>query len=127
MLETSSWFAIETRPRCEKLVGNILENKGYELFLPMYKSRRRWSDRIKELDLPLFPGYLFCRWSPQQRTLPLLTTPWVRQIVGNRQDTGSHPRSGNRRSAGHPEVGPARAALAIPQSRAMHPDQLRPA
>ena len=82
MLETSSWFAIETRPRCEKLVGNILENKGYELFLPLYKSRRRWSDRIKELDLPLFPGYLFCRLSPQQRTLPLLTTPWVRQIVG---------------------------------------------
>ena len=59
-----------------------LEGKGFETFLPAYKSRRRWSDRIKELELPLFAGYLFCRMSLEERRLPVLTTPGVRQIVG---------------------------------------------
>jgi transcription antitermination factor NusG len=82
MLEISSWFAVGTRARQEKLISEILYNKGYELFLPLYKSRRFWSDRIKEVELPLFPGYLFCRLTPKQRTLPLLMTPGVRGIVG---------------------------------------------
>jgi transcription antitermination factor NusG len=43
--------------------------------------RKRWSDRIKEVDAPLFPGYLFCRFNPQDR-LPILKTPGVIQIVG---------------------------------------------
>jgi len=76
------WYAVETQPRVEKAVCSVLRNKGYELFLPLYQSRRRWSDRIKELELALFPGYLFCRLSAGQRTLPLLTTPGVRRIVG---------------------------------------------
>lgn len=59
-----------------------LEGKGFEAFLPAYTSRRRWSDRIKELELPLFAGYLFCRMSLEERRLPVLTTPGVRQIVG---------------------------------------------
>jgi len=82
MTTSPLWFAVQTRPRWEKPVRGILENKGYELFLPLYKSRRPWSDRIKEVEVPLFPGYLFCRLSLEQRTLPVLTTPGVRQIVG---------------------------------------------
>jgi len=61
------WFAVQTRSRYENLVATLLRGKGYELFLPIYKSRRRWSDRIKELELPLFPGYLFCRFNPLDR------------------------------------------------------------
>jgi transcription antitermination factor NusG len=76
------WFAIQTRPRWEKYVHDALAGKGYELFLPVYTSRRRWSDRIKELELPLFSGYLFCRLNLEARRLPVLTTPGVRQIVG---------------------------------------------
>ncbi len=76
------WFAIQTRPRWEKNASILLEGKGYELFLPLYNCRRRWSDRIKEIELPLFPGYLFCRLSPQERILPLLTTPGVVGLVG---------------------------------------------
>jgi transcription antitermination factor NusG len=82
MATSPLWFAVQTRPKWEKPVRGILENKGYELFLPLYKSRRCWSDRIKEVELPLFPGYLFCRLTQEQRTLPLLTTPGVRGIVG---------------------------------------------
>jgi len=57
------------------------------LFLPLYKCRKRWSDRVKEVEAPLFPGYLFCRLNPQDR-LPILKTPGVIQVVGiNRTPT----------------------------------------
>ena len=63
------------------MVATMLRGKGCDLFLPIYKCRRRWSDRIKELELPLFPGYLFCRFNLLDR-LPILVTPGVIQIVG---------------------------------------------
>jgi transcription antitermination factor NusG len=75
------WFAIHVRSRFEQGVAEHLEGKGYEWFLPLYKCRKRWSDRIKEVEAPLFPGYLFCRINPQDR-LPILKTPGVIQIVG---------------------------------------------
>lgn len=75
------WFAIQVRTSAEKLATNLLQYKGFECFLPLSKSRRRWSDRIKELEVALFPGYLFCRFDPGNR-LPILKTPGVIQIVG---------------------------------------------
>jgi transcription antitermination factor NusG len=76
------WFAIQVRTRHEFGVADYLGGKGYEQFLPVYTCRRRWSDRIKEVESPLFPGYLFCRFDPQDR-LPILKTPGVLQIIGN--------------------------------------------
>jgi transcription antitermination factor NusG len=75
------WFALQTRFRHEEIVARHLQGKGFESFLPVYKCRRRWSDRMKELDLPLFPGYLFCRFDPAAR-LPILTVPGVARVVG---------------------------------------------
>src|SRR5271155_694035 len=75
------WFALQVRTRNEAGVAEQLNRQGYERFLPLYKVRKRWSDRIKEVDAPLFPGYLFCRFDPQDR-LPILKTPGVMQIVG---------------------------------------------
>jgi transcription antitermination factor NusG len=75
------WFALRVRSRYENTVATILGGKGYEWFLPLYKSRRAWSDRIKEIQLPLFPGYIFCRFDLQHR-LPILTTPGVVTVVG---------------------------------------------
>jgi len=75
------WFALQVRMRHETLVTEHLSGKGYEWFLPLYKSRKHWSDRVKEVKLPLFPGYLFCRFDTQNR-LPILKTPGVTQIVG---------------------------------------------
>lgn len=75
------WFALQVRTRYEALVAEHLQGKGYEWFLPVYTRRTRWSDRVKEADLPLFPGYLFCRFDPRNR-LPILKTPGVTQIVG---------------------------------------------
>lgn len=75
------WFAIKVKSRFEKVVSNSLRHKGYEEFLPMYWSRRRWSDRIKTVQLPLFSGYLFCRFRPADR-LSILSTPGVVLVVG---------------------------------------------
>src|SRR5271154_4165468 len=75
------WFALQVRTRNEAGVAEQLGGQGYERFLPLCKVRKRWSDRIKEVDAPLFPGYLFCRFDPQDR-LPILKTPGVMQIVG---------------------------------------------
>lgn len=76
------WFALQVRSRHEFGVADYLDGKGYEWFLPQYKMRKRWSDRVKEVESPLFPGYLFCRFNPQDR-LPILKTPGVIQVVGN--------------------------------------------
>jgi len=75
------WFAILARTGREKSATLLLENNGYECYLPIIKITRQWSDRLKEIELPLFPGYLFCRMNPHDR-LPVLTTPGVVQIVG---------------------------------------------
>jgi len=75
------WFAVRVQSRCEKVVALVARNKGFEEFLPLHKSRRRWSDRLKAMELPLFPGYIFCRLDPKRR-LPLLTIPGVLHFVG---------------------------------------------
>lgn len=76
-----SWYALRVRSKFESVASATLRGKGYEEFLPVYLSRRRWSDRVKELALPLFPGYLFCRFDVHDR-LPILTTLGVVAIVG---------------------------------------------
>ncbi len=75
------WFALMVRSNREKTASLLLENVGYECFLPTSRYTRRWSDRMKEIEAPLFPGYLFCRMNPHNR-LPVLITPGVIQIVG---------------------------------------------
>src|SRR5271168_1307244 len=76
-----SWYAIRVRSKFERAVSASLSGKGYDEYLPLYHSRRKWSDRSKDLDLPLFPGYLFCRFDVDVR-LPILVTPGVISIVG---------------------------------------------
>ena len=75
------WFALQVNSRKENWIFAHLVVQGYECFLPKYKSVRKWSDRRKEIESPLFPGYLFCRFNPLER-LPILKTPGVMEIVG---------------------------------------------
>ena len=77
-----AWYAIQIQTKLGSIASATLRGKGYEEFLPLYKSRRRWSDRIKQVDLPLFPGYLFCRFDVNDRLMPILTTPGVIGIIG---------------------------------------------
>jgi len=78
---TYPWFALRVKSRCEKIVSTLARHKGFEQFLPLYQTRRRWSDRFKVVELPLFPGYVFCRTNPELR-LPCLTIPGVLSFVG---------------------------------------------
>lgn len=75
------WYAVRVKPNYEKPVAAALRGKGLEEFLPLFRSKRRWSDRVKVMDLPLFPGYVFCRLNLEAR-MPLITTPGFLYIVG---------------------------------------------
>lgn len=75
------WYGVRTRSNCERLAAVGLENKGYQQYLPAYRNRRRWSDRVVETEQPLFPGYVFCRFDARKR-LPVVTTPGVVSVVG---------------------------------------------
>lgn len=74
------WFAVYTRHQHEKAVGDVLLKKGFDVFLPLYQSSRRWKDRRKVLCLPLFPSYVFIRGGID-RQLQIMTTPGVYMIV----------------------------------------------
>ncbi len=80
-IDSTAWFALHVKPRREKSVARTLRTKGYEEFLPLFKTKRRWSDRVKEISKPLFPRYTFCRFDPNRR-LPVLQTPGVLEVVG---------------------------------------------
>ena len=55
------WYAVHTRSCCERRVADDVAAAGYETFWPFTQERRRWADRIKILDVPLYPGYVFVR------------------------------------------------------------------
>jgi transcription antitermination factor NusG len=75
------WYAVHVRSNFERTVSRTLADRGYELFFPAYPAERRWSDRVKQIDVPLFPGYLFCRLDPRH-LLPVLSAKGVVQVVG---------------------------------------------
>jgi transcriptional antiterminator NusG len=80
-----SWFALTVRPNHERTAERALSNQDIEAYLPLYRTRRQWSDRTVDAEAPLFPGYLFCRFSPRER-LRVLSSTGVRAIVGTRHD-----------------------------------------
>lgn len=75
------WYGLRVKSRHEQVAATVLRGRGYEPFLPSYRVRRRWTDRIKNTELPLFPGYVFCRMDVADR-LPVLTSTGVVGIVG---------------------------------------------
>jgi transcription antitermination factor NusG len=75
------WYALRVRSRHEHIVGTHLEARGYKSFLPLYSCRKRWSDRFKEVEQPLFPGYVFCQFNSLNQ-LPILSIPGVVHVVG---------------------------------------------
>ena len=75
------WFALQTRPKNERKVEALLRQKGYDCFTPIYRSKRKWSDRIVEIDFPLFPGYVFCRFNSSALG-KAVSTQGVTRVVG---------------------------------------------
>jgi transcription antitermination factor NusG len=80
------WFAVQVWSGREHLTSQQLSRRGYEIFLPCTRERRRWSDRVKVIERALFAGYLFCRIDLRV-TSSIVATPGVIRIVGH----GEHP------------------------------------
>jgi transcriptional antiterminator NusG len=76
----AQWFAVWTRSRHEQVVREQLERKRVEAFLPTITRWSRWRDRKKKIDWPLFPGYCFAKFDPED-SLPILKCPGVVNIV----------------------------------------------
>lgn len=82
MTQSPAWYAVRVAPRHEKTVAKVFRLKEVEEFVPLYKARRRWADRFKTVELPAFPGYVFCRLEPRQY-LAVVSTSGVIEVLGN--------------------------------------------
>lgn len=79
-LQTSPWFVIWAESRAEKRVEKRIAALGLTPWLPIVKERHRWSDRWREVECPLFPGYLFAR-AANADWHQILRTPGVLTVV----------------------------------------------
>ena len=77
------WYAIYTRPRWEKKVNSLLVQKGIESYCPLNKVRRKWSDRIKIVEEPLFKSYVFVKIDDNGRTNVRMTNGVVNFVYWN--------------------------------------------
>ncbi len=77
------WLAIYTRPRWEKKVNKLLNEKGVESYCPLNKIRRRWSDRIKTVEEPLFKSYVFVKVNEDERTNVRMTNGVINFVYWN--------------------------------------------
>lgn len=80
-MSTQAWFAVKVNSRYEFRASQELRERGIEPFLPVRKSLRRWTDRRKVIEEPLFPGYVFGRFRPSER-VQVLRCAGVVQILG---------------------------------------------
>jgi transcription antitermination factor NusG len=74
MVLTRKWLAVYTRPRWEKKVNQLLLEKGLESYCPLNKVRRKWSDRVKLVEEPLFKSYVFVKVSDEDRSTVRMTS-----------------------------------------------------
>lgn len=77
------WYGLQTRPRHEKMVAHRLKERGVATFLPLISETRRWSDRKKTVELPLFSCYVFAKFTPNRtERLRVLRVDGVFGLVG---------------------------------------------
>jgi transcription antitermination factor NusG len=77
-----AWYAVYTKHHHEKRASDVLVQKGFDVFLPLYQAAHKWKDRMKMISLPVFPCYVFLR-TKLERKLDILTTPGVFWLVEN--------------------------------------------
>ena len=79
------WFAIYTRPRWEKKVNLLLQEQGVESYCPLNKVRRKWSDRVKTIEEPLFKSYVFVKVSDEEKTTVRMTAGVMNFVYWNKK------------------------------------------
>jgi transcription antitermination factor NusG len=80
VLAGARWYACQTRSRAEKRVERLLMDRGIEAYLPRVHRERRWADRTRIVEFPLFPGYVFGRFRLDQLH-PVLATVGLTTVV----------------------------------------------
>ena len=75
-----TWFALYTKPRFEKKVAERLQQMGIEVFCPMVKQLKQWSDRKKKVEVPLLPSYVFVQLDGQSRDIVFNVSGIVRYV-----------------------------------------------
>lgn len=80
MANKLSWYALYTRPRHEFKVKDELMEMGFEVYLPLHKVLRQWSDRKKWITIPLIRSYCFVRIAPEKYLMPLKAESAVRYL-----------------------------------------------
>jgi transcription antitermination factor NusG len=80
-MDQALWYAVRVRNQQEHIASQSLRSRGLEEFHPVYPVRRRWADRIKQLNLPLFAGYIFCRFAADQKPLVLSSAGCVNVVA----------------------------------------------
>ncbi len=79
------WFAVQTRPRHEKRVAGELQEKGIQALVPLSSQKRKWSDRERVVEFPLFPQYVFVRVAQTLAArVAVLRTNGITSFVGTR-------------------------------------------
>jgi transcription antitermination factor NusG len=77
------WLAVYTRPRWEKKVNQLLTEKGLESYCPLNKVRRKWSDRMKIVEEPLFKSYVFVKVNDNDRSAVRMTNGAINFVYWN--------------------------------------------
>ncbi|MBL7747385.1 MAG: UpxY family transcription antiterminator [Chitinophagaceae bacterium] len=80
---SKKWLAVYTRPRWEKKVNQLLTEKGFESYCPLNKVRRKWSDRVKVVQEPLFKSYVFVKVNDADRTAVRMTSGAINFVYWN--------------------------------------------
>ncbi len=75
------WYALTVPYQHERRTEKALQSKGLETLVPVYRSRRQWSDRVKDVEMPLFAGYVLCHFDLTNR-IHVMDTPGVAKVVG---------------------------------------------
>jgi transcription antitermination factor NusG len=108
-----NWYAVQTRPRHEKMVTQRLSERGVTTFLPLVTEVRRWSDRKKSVEIPLFGCYVFAKLvANRSQRLQVLRAEGVLGLVGGRGEGAPIPEA---------EIGAVRALLSGQLPWSPHP------
>ena len=78
---TSRWYAVQVHAGREKWVASYFGDHGLDYLLLLRREKRRWTDRSKIIEIPLFTGYVFCRFNVQERNT-VLSAPGTLRLVG---------------------------------------------
>ena len=123
----ANWYAVQTRARNEKVISERLQEQGLTTFLPLVTEVRRWSDRKKKVELPLFSCYVFVKLvaSNNDERMRVYRTNGVFRIVSMRGEAIPIPGRTDRRAAHRGHAAGSLVGASLSESRTASADSRR--